>query len=323
LTAFTQIKPDNPKKILVWHQGALGDLLLAGAALKAVSRQYPGAGFIGIGHPERWGLLAGTLPGLRVWDGGAAVWGGLFEEEGPLSPGLLERLAGVDLALVFSPRPRPGMLARLQTGGVGQAVWVPSFPAGGTAPVALLQARRLEELGIMAGVAPFRLRLPPVNERELGFAPGVPILALGPGSGSPAKNWPLAHYYEISRALAFEQGLQVVWLTGPAEEAVLPYINGIAAAQDQAVWAGLPLMRVAGLLSCTRLYLGGDSGITHLAAAAGARRVVALFGATDPRVWAPQGDRVTVLTPPSGAGEGAVLADLSPAAVLAALRRFL
>jgi hypothetical protein len=74
------------KKILVWHQGALGDLLLAGPALVAVSHHYTGAGFIGVGQPGRWRLLAGTLPLAAAWDGGEAVWAGLFQEHGAIPP---------------------------------------------------------------------------------------------------------------------------------------------------------------------------------------------------------------------------------------------
>ena len=168
-------------------------------------------------------------------------------------------MAGVDLALVFSPRPRTGFLTRLVQGGVGRAVWVPSFPQGGAESVGAIQARRLRELGIKAGAAPFRLKLPMVSEQDLGFTPGAQILTIAPGSGGPAKNWPLSHYYEVARALAFDAGLEVVWLTGPAEEQVRPYINGLAAAQGQVVWAGEPLERVACLLSLTRVYVGGTA----------------------------------------------------------------
>jgi len=51
---------------------------------------------------------------------------------------------------------------------------------------------------------------------------------------------------------------------------------------------------VAGLLRRAALYVGNDSGITHMAAAVGVP-VVALFGPTDPARWAPQGGRVEVL----------------------------
>jgi heptosyltransferase III len=323
-TDSTHLHPGPVKKILVWHQGALGDLLLAGPALVALSRHYPEAAFVGVGHPDRWRLLAGTLPLGEVRDGGEALWSALFQDSGDLPPGLTARLAGTDLAVVFSPRPRPGFLARLVQGGASQAVWIPSFPEGGVEPVAALQAWRLGELGIRnaSGVS-FRLRLEPMDDEELGVNPGERILTMAPGSGQPAKNWPLSHDYEVARGLSWEAGLKVVWLAGPAEEAILPYIQGLAAAQEQIVWAHQPLARVARLLARTRVFLGGDSGLSHLAAAAGARRVVALFGPTDPRVWAPVGEQVTVLTPPPGGGGTASLADLPVAAVLAAVRGFL
>jgi len=321
--AFSQLLSPSVKKILVWHQGALGDLLLAAPALVAVHRTFPEARIIGVGQPRLWRLLAGTLPLAAVWDGGEAVWAGLYQEQGELPRRLAERLAGVDLALVFTPKPRPAFLARLLQGGVVQAVWIPSFPPDGTDHVVTVQTRRLEELGLGAAPAPVRLHLEPESGRDTGFEPGDRILAIAPGSGQPAKNWPLPRYYEVARDLAWEAGLKVVWLAGPAEEPLLPYIQGLAAAQEQVVWNQEPLERVALLLARTQVYLGGDSGLTHLAAAAGARRVVALFGPTDPRVWAPWGEQVTVVTPPGGAGPHRSLAELPSAIVLEEVRRFL
>lgn len=313
----TPLPLEKPETILVWHQGALGDLLLAGPALEAICRHYPGARLIGVGHPKRWRLLANTLPLAAIWDGGEALWAGLFLDEGPLSATLTQRLAGIDLALVFSPRPRPGFLARLEQGGVAQALWIPSFPEGGRDHVVTVQGRRLAELGLGETLTPFRLRL----DRETDPGLKEPILAVAPGSSDPNKNWPLSHFYEVTRTLAWNEGLQVVWLAGPAEEQVLPYLQGLARAQDHVVWYLEPLERVARLLTRSQVYLGGDSGLTHLAVAAGTRLVVALFGPTDPRVWAPLGDNVTVLTPPMGAGSGTSLADLSLGVVLAEIKK--
>ena len=59
LHAFeTRLPPAAVQRILIWHQGALGDLLVAGPALAALSRHYAGARITALGHPERWGLLA-------------------------------------------------------------------------------------------------------------------------------------------------------------------------------------------------------------------------------------------------------------------------
>jgi heptosyltransferase-3 len=319
--------PEAVRQILIWHQGGLGDLLLAGPALAAVRRRYPGARLTGLGHPERWGLLSRTLSVEAVWDSGAAAWAPLFSDW-PLPPRLRECLAAFQLALVFSPRPQGGLLHKLGEAGVSGGFWVPSFPESGREAVAALQARHLAALGL--AYSPRPLQLAGVNAGEMPELPGPgPWLAMAPGSGQPLKNWPLTHYYEVSRALAWEHQLKVVWLTGPAEAATLPYIAGLAAAQGQVVLAGQPLARVAAVLSGCRLYLGNDSGLTHLAAAVGIGGVLGLFGPTDPQIWAPLGERVRILAgpcplAPCAAGreihcpESQCLQDLSPEKVRAA-----
>ena len=118
------------------------------------------------------------------------------------------------------------------------------------------------------------------------------------GAARFCKNWPLDHYYEVSRALGWEYNLGVVWLTGPAEGAMLPYLEALAKAQGQVLLANRPLAQVARVLSRCRLYLGNDSGLTHLAAAVGEPDVLGLFGPTDPRIWAPLGPRVRTLSAP-------------------------
>jgi len=60
----------------------------------------------------------------------------------------------------------------------------------------------------------------------------------------------------------------------------------------------LPLTQLAALLGNT-IFLGHDSGISHLAAAAGARCIL-LFGQTDPAVWAPLNEKVRILRAPNG-----------------------
>jgi ADP-heptose:LPS heptosyltransferase len=55
------------------------------------------------------------------------------------------------------------------------------------------------------------------------------------------------------------------------------------------------LYALAGWLARARIYIGNDSGITHLAAAVGTP-VVAIFGPTDPAVWGPRGERVRVVS---------------------------
>ncbi len=307
----------------------MGDLLLAAPALEALSRHYAPARITALGHPERWGLLARSLPLDEVWDSREARWAHLFSD-GVLPAQIRERLARFQLAMVFSPRPQSILQARLHLAGIPAVHWLPSFPETGVEAVAALQARHLAALGLHYVPLPFKLELGPGQNKDLPELPGPgPWLAVAPGSGHPMKNWPLAHYYEVSRALAWEYGLGVAWLAGPAEGAMLPYLEALAQAQAQVLLANLPLARVARVLSRCRMYLGNDSGLTHLAAALGKPEVLALFGPTDPRVWAPLGPRVRTLAAPCpeapcAAGrtiacpESHCLRALSPETVLAA-----
>lgn len=122
-----------------------------------------------------------------------------------------------------------------------------------------------------------------------GAGPAVPRLempdamphgaaVLHPFSGSPRKNWPLERFEQLAEALRNE--MPVEWAAG-------------------ANWVRCDDLReLARWIAGARLFVGNDSGITHLAAAVGAP-TVALFGPTDPRVWAPRGSKVRVVAAPT------------------------
>jgi len=102
-----------------------------------------------------------------------------------------------------------------------------------------------------------------------------------PFSSSPKKCWPLDRYLELADRLK----IPVRWCAGPEEQ--LPGAVHIDDLYELACW-----------LATARVYIGNDAGITHLAAAVGTP-VVALFGPTDPRLWAPRGPSVHVIAKPA------------------------
>jgi ADP-heptose:LPS heptosyltransferase len=119
-----------------------------------------------------------------------------------------------------------------------------------------------------------------------------------PGAGSTAKVWPgFAALADRLRAA----GLPLVALAGPADGPVVQALLEVGALEEDSLVRDWPLREIAALLSLARAVVGNDSGPTHLAAVVGCP-TVALFGPTDPAVWAPLGAHVRVVAgPPRGA----------------------
>jgi len=131
-----------------------------------------------------------------------------------------------------------------------------------------------------------------------------PIWAIHPGSGSERKNWPIQNWFELIRALlnrAVNSGRwfgTVLIVSGEADENARQRLRASFDKESCVRFAHqLPLPQLSALL-VRSTFIGHDSGISHLAAAAGARSIV-LFGPTDPNVWAPQNKGVTVLIAPN------------------------
>ena len=125
-----------------------------------------------------------------------------------------------------------------------------------------------------------------------------------PGSGSAKKNWPTANFCELARRLSAR--IASLFVLGPVEIALEPVLK----AQGLPVISGIELGEVAGLARMAKCFVGNDSGVSHLAAAAGAAGF-ALFGPTDAKRWRPLG-RVSVI-------QHDALADLTVNEVVAAV----
>lgn len=121
---------------------------------------------------------------------------------------------------------------------------------------------------------------------------GKEVLVLAPGSGAKEKNWPVQFFQVVAEWWEKRFGRKIIIVLGPVEEERGKTVD----IWDPAlVVRSLNLANVVALLSRCDLYLGNDSGVTHLAAAIGVR-TIALFGPTDPRQWGPNGRKVRVMT---------------------------
>lgn len=122
-----------------------------------------------------------------------------------------------------------------------------------------------------------------------------PLCAVNPfcSKGSEFKRWGLAGYGELVRRVADETGARMTILWGPGEEKEARQLEGMA--EGRAVCAcPTTVCQALALLSRSALYIGGDTGIMHLAALARVP-VVAIFGPTDHLVNGPYGDGHTIV----------------------------
>jgi hypothetical protein len=293
--------------VVLVRAGALGDLLLLRPTLAALRAS---------GH--RVHLLAPLAPGRALVGPGAADT--LHASDGPelaaaLADGFADgpiarALAAADAVVAFTRS--EALLERLAGRARRLIAHDPAPPAAGPHAAAWLARAVAPLVGERELAAATALEAPPLvftdEERRKAEAlvRDLPrgFVALHPGSGSPKKNWLLDRWREAAAQLA--NGAPWLFVVGPAEAALLPPEGALLARE----W---PLRTLAAALSRAGIFVGNDAGVSHLAAAAGAP-TLALFGPTDPAVWAPVGARAVALRAPDGSLEGLAVADVVAAA---------
>jgi len=122
---------------------------------------------------------------------------------------------------------------------------------------------------------------------SLGIGPEARYVVIHPGSGGVKKRWPLERFLETARLLRGD-GLSGVFVMGEAETELQAELAGTNLPSSWSSISGLALKDLAGLLARSSLYLGNDSGVTHLAAACGAP-TLAVFRNDSALVWKPAG----------------------------------
>ncbi len=306
-------------RCLVIHPGALGDVLLAGPAL-AHLRQLGYGTTLGV-MPRLVGLFAGSGLVDAAQDLDSLALHRLFVDSP--EPAALRPVAGYDAIVSWLGAGDPAFGASLARLGCPMVVARAAPPAGARRHVSQHLLETLAPLGPVPPEMPrARLDVSDVDRRAAetwlgarGLRPGEAVV-LQPGAGSAAKAWP--GFGSLARRLR-DTGMAVAALAGPADGVAVERLIGTGALAEDALARDWPLSRVAALLSVARAAVGNDSGPTHLAAAVGCP-TVALFGPTDPAVWAPLGQHVRVL---SGGSSDAPWTGVTVDRVEAALRALL
>jgi ADP-heptose:LPS heptosyltransferase len=272
-------KSDRQRRVLVLRAGALGDVVLSLPALRALRALYPDASLEVVGYPAFWQVAAPLVDAIHSID--SPLFAGL-NSEAP-SAELQAWLQDVDLVVAWTARdPGPALRAAGVPGvlhaspypppGVHAAAWLlETVSLRGTCGAGIdLQAEELEA------------------SRELLARIGAhPPTILHPGAGALWKRWPAERFALLAGELV-KAGHQMVLVEGPADAEAVAEVRERAGINLPTL-RGASVRELAGFLVHAALFVGNDSGVTHLAAAIGVP-TIALFGPTDPANWSPLGD---------------------------------
>ncbi|MCH1505506.1 MAG: hypothetical protein GWQ05_08765 [Verrucomicrobiaceae bacterium] len=294
-------------KILVLRGGAIGDFILTVPAIRLLAEGLPEAELEVMGYSPIISLAeaSGYAKRTRSIEYGALA--SFFAKGATLNEGLCAYFAEFSVVVSYLYDPDGIFRENLERAGVQMLIECSHRVANEGPPAAEQLAKPLERLALFlerdTANPLLKMPLPIVDEARsfLGDHAG-PIIAVHPGSGSPYKNWELDRWRDVLlRLYETNSTRRFLVSTGEAEEAaVSKFLESLDALDLPIVRANrLPLPVLGAALSRCRLYLGHDSGISHLAGAVGVPSLV-LFGPTEDSVWAPQHEHVRVLKHPSG-----------------------
>jgi len=272
------------KKLLIIHQGALGDFILTFPAIIRLQKYYDAIDTLsqsGIGNlAKALGLVEKSYP-LE-----AAYVASLFSDRidskiktfltsyanivlFTLSDQLEQAIRRVALAPACCISPKPPEYVRIH---------LTEFVLENLANCGLIKKAD-------AGVEDI-----PLHRRSNRPKYSGKVL-LHPGAGSKRKRWPIANFLEVEAMLKGD-GLKPEFILGPAEGDLvdaLPRTNRTAHILTD-------LTELAALLNSAGGYIGNDSGASHLAAFLGMPTGV-IFGPADPKRWTPVGRHVAIVRP--------------------------
>lgn len=274
-------------RLVVFRPGALGDTILTVDAFAALRGRFPHASIELVGNAQAGAVLeaAGIVQTVTSFDSLEVT--GLYLDP----PRVPERWATATAAVLWLPRGNP-IPDALRAAGVRQVLVAPPPAPGAATHAADHLVATLAPLGITA--SPPIAELWPTRQQARNTAAAEPRLALvHPGSGAARKNWPPTRFAELIQQLA-AAGWSVSLLAGPADAASVSQVVDALDGMMPDVIEPPSVLDLAAQLARAALYVGNDSGVTHLSARIGVP-TIAIFGPTDPRQWAPRGPVVAVV----------------------------
>ena len=270
---------------LLFHHGALGDWVLTFPLLRALGRPT-----VVVTASSKAQLAAALIDRVVAMDAQTREITLLFSTDGPaaLGPTVHDVFDNADRVISFISDGKDAWarnIQRLTPRAEHYFVW-PRPPETWPDHVCDWHRAQLRQQGL-------NLVEQPVSARPT--AAGMNHMVVHPGSGGPEKCWPISQF-EILLADLADHGTRFSVLLGEVEQERWSTADLERWRNKFGATVVPTLDALRRQLSEASLFVGNDSGPTHLAAQMGVR-TIAIFGPTSPRRWAPQGPDVTVLAP--------------------------
>ena len=281
------------EKILVIHQGALGDVILSFPALRSLKRERDAS--VALLCKDQVGRMAQES---KVVDAHfpveSARFCGLFSS--PMSHDVQDFVSDYEtIVLIGFSQDMEGTIKQHYGGPVYRITPRPSVEEESHVAVHLI--RQLEARGLLRNgeseIAPKTSCFAcPAGDQGKREPPGN-LLLIHPGAGSKRKRWPLENFIKVAAATRRMGLTEVAFVIGPAETDLLPIVMQRARGEFS-VHKVEKLSQVMALMNISKCFVGNDSGLTHLAAFKGVP-TVAVFGPSSPKRWWPIGCDTAVL----------------------------
>ena len=284
------------KKLVVLHLGAIGDFLLTLSVVQAVRDYLKPHSVVVIASAPLGKIMVGRSVVNRWFCPEQVGLHSLFQDAGRPD----DRLAGIlgDARYVLNfLGDSSSLLHHRLNDHASQVISIDPQPTGQT-----LQNRthitsrwssqiRAAGLNLPAPIAPM-IKIQKDNRCRRDTSKMV----IHPGTGGKSKCWPIERFIQLADSVDHSE---VHWILGPVEcennEQLVKTLQKRTSSKNENLIINQELDHVTNILAGADLYIGNDSGITHLAAAVGTP-TVAIFGSTDPNIWRPLGKHVRIVS---------------------------
>lgn len=285
------------RQILVIRGGAIGDFILTLPVYAALRSAHRGARIETIACPRiaSVAVAAGLADDVRPIESRGLA--GFFAVGNVLDPDWSNYFSRFDLILSYLFDPQGQFERNLRRCTTAQIITGPHRPSSASSLHAVQQL--LEPLKALFPVDPKARPAIQLDDMTASNPSAVPHLMLHPGSGNPAKNWPMENWSILLRLLSNETNWRFTLFAGEAEGWQVDRLHALLPEGRATLARNWPLTEIARTVCRGTLFVGHDSGVTHLAAGCEVP-VLALWGPTSAEVWAPLGPQVTLLQNPDG-----------------------